>query len=535
MWQNYVLTPNDVQKLYRERESSGLNQPYKLFKSLGGGGGENASELYASKTRGRWIDIQNIDIGLSKTFTIEMILLFNSVRYYNSILSIGDSFHLWTIDGEKQLDIDGGDTDYGVFNLNEFYRLMIVYKDSTFTVTMKSLYSNNLSEIVCTKDYEINSNLHIQIGKNSGYDYHSPFDGYISEVNIYNKDLTFNQLEANNAQNNTTETFKMSKKQLYPCPTGHFCINGEKEKCIGNKNYSDRISQKSCLIAPPGYVTNNEYILNSELVRTYSSVWDSDHNKSLLDDGLKGAWCAGVNNTSQWTLADLGYIRTVNRIIIQKRGGEYSTQYVTKLKVQYSDDGTNWIWVEGENIFDASQTTDHKDYKRSIYFNSSFNCRYIKIHPTEYISHISMRYGIGVVNNEVENTGITSCPAGTKEFDGQCVKCTGNFVNDVEGQTMCYKCTDGLEAKNHNTYCGLCNVGEYKGSSMDSCENADYGYYAVNGGTSQEICPVGHKCNGGRKTECAAGTYQNNAGGTSCINCVAGTYSGSTGQSSCIQ
>ena len=79
-----------------------------------------------------------------------------------------------------------------------------------------------------------------------------------------------------------------------------------------------------------------------------SSQWDASHatKQGRLHfqavPGKSGSWCAGANNVNQWLQIDLGNQRTkVTRLATQGRNG-YS-QWVTKYKLQYSDDGVTFL------------------------------------------------------------------------------------------------------------------------------------------------------------------------------------------------
>ena len=59
------------------------------------------------------------------------------------------------------------------------------------------------------------------------------------------------------------------------------------------------------------------------------------------DDGSKaGGWSAQKNDLNQWLQVDLGGYTTVTRVATQGRDGY--DQWVTKYKIQYSNDGVNF-------------------------------------------------------------------------------------------------------------------------------------------------------------------------------------------------
>ena len=56
-----------------------------------------------------------------------------------------------------------------------------------------------------------------------------------------------------------------------------------------------------------------------------------------------GAWCAKLNNLNQWISVNLSMSRLVSGVITQGRDG--TNQWVTKFKIQYSDDGITWHYI----------------------------------------------------------------------------------------------------------------------------------------------------------------------------------------------
>ena len=89
-----------------------------------------------------------------------------------------------------------------------------------------------------------------------------------------------------------------------------------------------------------------------------SSEWDANHAaiQGRLGfqavSGKAGSWSARANDGNQWLQIDLGNQHTkVTGVTTQGRNG-YS-QWVTKYKLQYSDDGVNFRYYR-----EQGQTTD---------------------------------------------------------------------------------------------------------------------------------------------------------------------------------
>ena len=90
---------------------------------------------------------------------------------------------------------------------------------------------------------------------------------------------------------------------------------------------------------------------------TSSSEWAANHgaNNARLDrpagSGRTGGWSAKTNDANQWIQVDFGDMKSVSGIVMQGRS-DYD-QWVTKYKVQYSNDGVTWQFVK-----DANQIND---------------------------------------------------------------------------------------------------------------------------------------------------------------------------------
>ena len=130
-----------------------------------------------------------------------------------------------------------------------------------------------------------------------------------------------------------------------------------------------------------------------------SSEWDANHaaKQGRLHfqavPGKAGSWSAKVNNVSEWLQIDLGNQHTkVTRVATQGRNA-YS-QWVTKYKLQYSDDGVNFQYYRENGAIKVSyaffnETTidyvcNSQDIKNTLMF-------VIKLHkPIELLNTIVM-------------------------------------------------------------------------------------------------------------------------------------------------
>ena len=81
-----------------------------------------------------------------------------------------------------------------------------------------------------------------------------------------------------------------------------------------------------------------------------SSQWDVNHaaiqgRLHFKHYGVKqGAWSAGANDVNQWLQINLNEYVTLTHVASQGRNA--ANQWVTKYKLQYSTDGTNFQYYQ---------------------------------------------------------------------------------------------------------------------------------------------------------------------------------------------
>ena len=93
-----------------------------------------------------------------------------------------------------------------------------------------------------------------------------------------------------------------------------------------------------------------------------SSEWDPNHAAIqgrlhyLPPPGKQGGWSAKYNNAKQWLQIDLGALFRVTAVATQGRSNY--NQWVTKYKLQYSDNGATFTYYmeAGQNVAKVKQT-----------------------------------------------------------------------------------------------------------------------------------------------------------------------------------
>ena len=144
----------------------------------------------------------------------------------------------------------------------------------------------------------------------------------------------------------------------------------------------------------PAPVTRTVAAIKSGYHVSASSEFDSSHGarRARLDypRPREGAscWSAARNDVDQWIAVDLVDVKEVIRIETQGRGYGWF-QCVTAFKVQYSVDGINWEYADNGKEYDGN--TDMDSIVLTT-FDTPFKARTVRIHPTKWNMHISLRW-----------------------------------------------------------------------------------------------------------------------------------------------
>lgn len=152
--------------------------------------------------------------------------------------------------------------------------------------------------------------------------------------------------------------------------------------------------------------------------RRYSTIFAGDaigvgHGQGRLDSPQ--AWSSATNIPNQFAQLDIGSTQTVSHLIIQpRRDSGTSSQRVLTFQVMYSnvdtDDSRFWRLVDEGKIFDGPKDGVNPDTKISANFRRPIAARFWRIVPITYLSHQSLRWGLGVCNYIP-----LTCPRGREE------------------------------------------------------------------------------------------------------------------------
>ena len=137
-----------------------------------------------------------------------------------------------------------------------------------------------------------------------------------------------------------------------------------------------------------------------------SSVWVNDifssstanHYTPYLNSTQ--GWSVATNDANQWIILNYDIPTYIAGIITQARANNYA-QWVTSANVDVSLDGTTWRRV----LTGASLNTNVTDAV-TVYFPNIEYAKYVKVSPTGYANHITMRLGLIIKTNKITSDGL---------------------------------------------------------------------------------------------------------------------------------
>ncbi len=146
----------------------------------------------------------------------------------------------------------------------------------------------------------------------------------------------------------------------------------------------------------------------------YSSVWGNEptgegHGSGRLDS--EQGWSAGYSDQNQYMQIDTGKVQPISGIITQGRRaanyrgtnrGWYGVhwQWVTRYRVEVSDDGKTWTKVQCGQEFEANVDNDSRVKRK---FDKPVMARFVRINPTAWNGHPTMRAALLVCAQDCED------------------------------------------------------------------------------------------------------------------------------------
>ncbi|XP_068757796.1 fibrillin-1-like [Montipora capricornis] len=174
--------------------------------------------------------------------------------------------------------------------------------------------------------------------------------------------------------------------------------------------------------------------LISDLQIGASSRWDSNNGPSQGRLNYKettskaGAWVTR-NNVSQWLQIYLGNA-IITRVATQGRNYNPSrphgvhTQWVTKYKLQYSNDNVTFQYYKEQGVVKEFTGNSDRDTVVENVLNSPIKMKFIRFQPTAWHGHISMRVELYGCREDVDE-----CSTGSHDCNesATCTNTAGNF------------------------------------------------------------------------------------------------------------
>ncbi|XP_013400451.1 EGF-like repeat and discoidin I-like domain-containing protein 3 [Lingula anatina] len=105
-----------------------------------------------------------------------------------------------------------------------------------------------------------------------------------------------------------------------------------------------------------------------------------------------GAWCADKNDQHQWLQFDLGTVRKVTAILTKGREFDHN-QYVREYQVHYGNSSQLQLKAYGDangRIKTFKGNVDTRNIQENVLYPPIY-ARYVRINPTSWYGHISMR------------------------------------------------------------------------------------------------------------------------------------------------
>ena len=171
------------------------------------------------------------------------------------------------------------------------------------------------------------------------------------------------------------------------CPTGKFAVPGS-TVCMPCRSFVMDHAYSSMLL--------------SSVCCGQTAAGQPGHGLAKIDS--EQAWSAGVLDQSQWMQFDLGQMLVVSGVATQGRP-PCCNQWVSKYRVRYSADAVNWAFANSGSEFTGNY--EESNVMISGAFSNTLVARYVRIEPTAWSNHISIRGAVQVCLPEAGS----SCPA----------------------------------------------------------------------------------------------------------------------------
>ena len=319
---------------------------------------------------------------------------------YDHISSMLDTLQGWSAFDNSAIDNNSVDKEWLQMDLDSIMTVSGVVTQGRGPGIGRNLYDNsftNQSVIKYTVKYSSNGKDWNDVDNGNMFDGNTNkvYNSYINQndkigsmfnkaisaryIRIYpQKYITHTSMRAAVLVPNSVTMTINNKKTLYPITNGSINVN--------NTTYQ--------VLNPPDNTSTRQ--MSNTIPNHVASMLDSPQGWSTFNDN------------KQWLQLNLDANTAIAGVITQSRGigfpnggGDYSNQMVTQYQVQYSNDNINWTYVVDVNnnnqFFVGNSPVDDKI---GNLFSKLISTKFIRILPTNYSNHTSMRAGLLVVVGE---------------------------------------------------------------------------------------------------------------------------------------
>ncbi|KAL9957484.1 hypothetical protein ACROYT_G039122 [Oculina patagonica] len=140
-------------------------------------------------------------------------------------------------------------------------------------------------------------------------------------------------------------------------------------------------------------IENKQITASSEDNARHLAIYGRLHFQEIPTQAA-GAWVANAGDNNPWLQIDLGDQYTKLRGVgTQGRNSSTYPQWVTKYKLQFGDDGTNFQYYRQQGQTTDKEFVGNTDQNTVVYhaLNPPITARYIRFVPVDYHDRISMR------------------------------------------------------------------------------------------------------------------------------------------------
>jgi len=233
--------------------------------------------------------------------------------------------------------------------------------------------------------------------------YGANYNKYKRENNNYRKNLRLVKRYQNNINNqiNSFNKLKLNYNKFGEIANKYIT---DLNKITNNSNNIVNFNPNKNIIAKKltylQSTTNNykktfefyyEVVNPSEKYRKYSSYWfNNAHRQSVIDNKIgTGGWSSRHNRRGHWLQIDLSKVRNV--IGVQTQGRHSYNQWVRYFRVLISKDLKKWSKVDNNRYFKGNYD---RYTKINNFFLTNMKARYVRIYPTHWYRHMSMRAAV---------------------------------------------------------------------------------------------------------------------------------------------